>query len=136
MMPDIGLLPTPQPYSGHDLIVVANGSGLAIHHTGSSSLSSASRTLRLSNILHVPSLSKSLLSASLFIRDNNVFFEFHPFFFVVKDLRSGMEVLCGPLLMASTVFHCCPLCHPYLHLLLLIVKHLPSPAPRLLGMLN
>jgi hypothetical protein len=49
----------------------------------------------LKNILHVPRISQNLLSVHQFAKDNNVFFEFHPSFFYVKDLFSGAILLSG-----------------------------------------
>jgi histone deacetylase 1/2 len=40
----------------------------------------------LSNVLHVPHITKPLLSVRKFCRDNHVYFEFHAFMFYVKDL--------------------------------------------------
>ena len=37
-----------------------------------------------------------IYSVSQFTRDNNVYFEFHPSFFVVKDMQSGKKLLRGP----------------------------------------
>jgi hypothetical protein len=39
----------------------------------------------LKNIFHVPSAHKSLASVHHFTSDNNVFLEFHPNFFLIKD---------------------------------------------------
>ena len=40
----------------------------------------------LSNVLHVPHITKPLLSVQKFCRDNHVYFEFHASMFYVKDL--------------------------------------------------
>ena len=40
-------------------------------------------------MLHVPQIQKNLLSVSKFTTDNNVYFEFHPSYFCVKDPMSG-----------------------------------------------
>jgi histone deacetylase 1/2 len=62
---------------------VANGAGLSIVHIGHSSLVGSS--IHLKNILHVPRLSKHLLSITRLCWDNDVFVEFHHHFFCVKD---------------------------------------------------
>jgi hypothetical protein len=46
----------------------------------------------LHNLLHVPSITKNLISVSKFARDNHVFFEFHPNFCLVKS-QANIEVL-------------------------------------------
>ena len=40
-------------------------------------------------------LKKNLMSVSKFTSDNNVYFEFHPSFFCVKDPMSGATLLKG-----------------------------------------
>ena len=70
---------------GNDRIQVANGAGLEITHSGNSTLSSASKSFVLNQILLVPEITKNLLSVHRFCRDNNVFFEFHASYFLLKD---------------------------------------------------
>ena len=82
-------------YQGPDTIKVGDGTGLRILHTGSSSIQTPHKSLLLNKILHVPSITQNLLTISQFTRDNNVYFEFHPSFFVVKDIQSGKELLHG-----------------------------------------
>jgi histone deacetylase 1/2 len=41
--------------------------------------------LKLNDLLHVPNISKNLLSVNKFAQDNNVVFEFHPHFCYVKS---------------------------------------------------
>lgn len=53
-------------------------------------------TLLLKNLLHVPHLTKNLLSVHQFCADNQVFCEFHSSFFCVKDVRTGKVLLSGP----------------------------------------
>ena len=82
-----------EPYQGKDHVHTANGEGMCITHVGQSILPTSSpRPLHLKNILHVPSVTRNLLSVRRFAQDNNVFFEFHPWYFFVKD-RDTREVL-------------------------------------------
>jgi hypothetical protein len=65
---------------------VANGAGLEIIHSGTSTFSSPSKSFMLKQILYVPEIQKkNLLFVHHFCLDNNVFFEFHASFFLVKD---------------------------------------------------
>ncbi|PHT36366.1 hypothetical protein CQW23_24066 [Capsicum baccatum] len=84
--PDISGFTHVEEYKGPDQLHIGNGQGLPIQNTGSFSFSDFSnRKLSLNNILHVPSITKCLLSVQRFARDNNAFFEFHPDYFLVKD---------------------------------------------------
>lgn len=74
-----------EDYGSQDHIQVANGAGLKIVQSGTSTLSSPSKSFVLNQILLVPDIQKNLLSVQRFCLDNNVFFEFHASFFLVKD---------------------------------------------------
>ncbi|KAL5577266.1 hypothetical protein UlMin_018965 [Ulmus minor] len=84
---DIQNLSCGTDYNGTQKIHMGNGKGLSIKHIGKTTIPSSfySHCLSLNNILHVPSITKNLLSVSKFCLDNKVFFEFHPFFCFVKD---------------------------------------------------
>ena len=83
----------PAFYQGSDQLQNGNGSGLTIHSTGSSSLTSRSHPLKLSNILLVPEIRKKLLSVYRLTNDNSVFVEFHVNYCVVKDEGTGRSLL-------------------------------------------
>ena len=70
---------TKADYKGKDKLTVGNGSKLTISHIGSSVISHCHtrKPLYLNNILHVPNITKNLLSISQFTHDNNVVIEFH-----------------------------------------------------------
>lgn len=67
------------PHDDSDWVQVGNGLGLSILHTGHSNLYSHSfnKSFVLRNLLHVPGLTKILISVSQFAKQNRVFFEFH-----------------------------------------------------------
>lgn len=94
--PDLTALSRAHTYTGTVTLQVGNGNGLGIAHIGSSSLNIPNSTFQLNNILHVPSLTKLLLSVNKFTTDNNVYFEFHPNVFRVTDHESGKILLSGP----------------------------------------
>jgi hypothetical protein len=75
-----------EAYDGTDEIQVSNGTRLAIQNTGISKLSP---NFILRSVLHVPQITKNLLSIQKFTSDNNVYVEFHPSFFFVNDRTSG-----------------------------------------------
>ncbi|PON37927.1 hypothetical protein PanWU01x14_316440, partial [Parasponia andersonii] len=73
-------LMTSEENIGHDRVFVGNRIGLNIKHIGYSSFPSkfSSKLLSLNHLLHVPDITKNLLSVSKFARDSAVYFEFHP----------------------------------------------------------
>ena len=67
---------------------VGDGNTLAISHVGSSyipSSSSHSQSLALHNILHIPKITKNLISVSQFTKDNNMVAEFFSDGCLIKD---------------------------------------------------
>jgi histone deacetylase 1/2 len=81
-----------EQYHGKDTIQTANGAGMCITHIGQSIIPTSSKPLDHKNIHHVPSVTHNLLSAKRLTLDNNIFFEFHPWYFLIKD-RDTSEVL-------------------------------------------
>jgi hypothetical protein len=70
-------------YNGSDQIYAANGTGMHIKHIGHSVIRTPGHDLFLNNIMHVPKSSKNLASVHC-IASNNVFFELHPDFFLLR----------------------------------------------------
>jgi histone deacetylase 1/2 len=83
-------------YNGTEQIHTANGAGMQIIHVGHSTIHTLSRSLNLKNILHVPSSTKNLLYVHRLTTDNNVFVEFHPDLFCIKDQETKNILLRGP----------------------------------------
>ena len=83
------------PYTRSDDIIIGDGSGLSITHTGSSSLQTNHNTFQLNNVLCVPAMKKNLISISQFCTSNNVSIEFLPTSFLVKDIHTGATLLKG-----------------------------------------
>ena len=75
---------------------MGNGAGLKIVQSGTSNLFSSSKSFVLNQILFVLDIQKNLLSIQCFCLNNNVFFEFHASFFLVKDYL-GNHLHRGPL---------------------------------------
>jgi hypothetical protein len=74
-----------EKYGGSDQVHTISGSGMPISHIGQGTTHSHDRDLILKDILHVPNTSKNLVSVHKFTYDNNAFFEFHPWYFLLKD---------------------------------------------------
>ena len=80
-------------YDGTDEVVIGDSSGLHVSHVGSLVLKSPTRTFHLNDTLCVPNILKNLISVHHFTSQNNVFVEFHPLFFLVKDKITGAVLL-------------------------------------------
>ncbi|CAA7058393.1 unnamed protein product [Microthlaspi erraticum] len=95
MTSDLHNMSHQQPYTGNDAVLIGDGSGLSISHTGSISLPSSSRSLLLNHVLCVPHIRKNLISVYRLCNANKVSVEFFPAHFQVKDLNSGIPLLQG-----------------------------------------
>uniref|UniRef100_A0A803PMV3 Retrovirus-related Pol polyprotein from transposon TNT 1-94-like beta-barrel domain-containing protein n=1 Tax=Cannabis sativa TaxID=3483 RepID=A0A803PMV3_CANSA len=86
-------------YKGKAKVVVGNGSNLSINKIGCSSIPTKfpHKSLLLKDILHVPSLTKNLLSISQFTKHNNVTIEFDDVCCLVKDKNTKQALLRGTL---------------------------------------
>jgi hypothetical protein len=67
---------------------------MSIHHVGHSLLHTPVCSLQLHNILLALQANKYLLFVHWFTCDNHVFFEFHPFHFLVKDSTMRIPLPC------------------------------------------
>jgi histone deacetylase 1/2 len=94
-------------YHGKDHVQTANGTGMRITHIGQSIIPTSSHPLYLKNILHVPYVTRNLLSVKRFTSDNNVFFEFHPWYFLLRIRIRGRIFLEGNVVEAYTILMFC-----------------------------
>ncbi|KAJ9556983.1 hypothetical protein OSB04_011597 [Centaurea solstitialis] len=94
--PDLSSIVNSEAYFSNNSLLVGDGSSIPIFHIGSSKLYSPNKTFNLSNILNVPELKQNLLSVQKFCVDNDVLFEFHSSYFVVKDESTRTILLMGP----------------------------------------
>lgn len=92
---DLDCLAIRERYNGGEQVHVGNGAGLRILHIGHSSITTSMRPLALRNILHVPQIAKHLLSVHKFSLDNDVYFEYHPWHFSIKDRQTKKSLLNG-----------------------------------------
>ena len=77
---DLANLSLHAPYNGGEEVQIGNRMGLEIANTGSTLLPSKTRTLHLTDVLHVPTIARNLLSVNKLCTDNNVSVEFLPSF--------------------------------------------------------
>jgi hypothetical protein len=66
-----------------------------ISHVGEGAIYTRSQNLKLKQILHVPQDTKNLVSVHRFVVDNNIFLEYHPYFFLIKDRATRKLLLKG-----------------------------------------
>lgn len=79
---------------------IGNGACMVISHTGSNIVlctTSNNQKCLLKDMMHIPLISKNLLSKSIFVHDNDVFFKFHASICFVKDLKTKEILLQGTL---------------------------------------
>ena len=93
--PNIATLTDYASYLGNDHLHVGDDKGLAISYIGHSTLHSPKCIFKLSNVLHVPHITKPLLFIDKFYHDNNVYFEFHVSVFYIKDIITKKVLLSG-----------------------------------------
>ncbi|XP_020962662.1 uncharacterized protein LOC110264789 [Arachis ipaensis] len=79
-------LATGSDYEGIEKVYGETGHGMKIEHIGSSFMHAflSNRPFTLRNLLHVPTISKNLVSIAKFALDNCVFFEFWHYFCNIK----------------------------------------------------
>jgi hypothetical protein len=82
-------------YTGGEKVHTANGEGMEITHTEKSFIHTPTHTLELSNILRALRATKNLMFIHRFALDNNVFFEIHLWFFLIKDRHKRSTLLKG-----------------------------------------
>ena len=95
-----------------DYVFISDGSGLPILISDSSTLHTFSHPLHIKNILCALKIFKNLLSVSKFMRDNTCYFEFHPNYFIVKDLHTNQELLWGSIKDGLYCFYPSSRCSP------------------------
>lgn len=83
------------PYDNTEELTIGDGSSLPIHNTGSFTLHTSSHKFHFNNVLHVPNISRNILSISQFCKDNHMSIEFLPSSFCVKDLSTSQVLLQG-----------------------------------------
>jgi hypothetical protein len=74
-------------------VLIGDGSGLKITHSGSLTLPFPKHTFQIQDTLCVPTINQNLISVHHFTKHNNVFLEFHPSCFFVKDQRTRETLL-------------------------------------------
>ena len=92
---DIANLAAHSEYQGPDRVRMGNGTGLPIRATGASLLCSPISSFVLKNLLHVPNITKNLLSVSQFTADNKILLEFHPVYCRDNLRMACMSSPCG-----------------------------------------
>jgi hypothetical protein len=90
-----------EKYKGNDQIHDANGASMRISHIGHSIVNSPHCRLMLRNVLHVPKAYKNLVSVSRLTKDNHVYLEIHPYFFLLRTRFRRKFCLVGTVIVGS-----------------------------------
>ena len=90
MTTDSNNLDVSNHYSSTCNVVVGNGQTLDISSVGRTSFPSHKpfKSLHLTNVLHVPQITKNLISVDKFTQDNDVILEFDSHYYFVKNKKS------------------------------------------------
>lgn len=83
------------PYTGDSSLLIGNGVSTKILSIENTILPIQRKLLHLPNVLCVLSIQKNLLFVSKFATDNNVFFEFHHSYCVIKDIQTHEILMRG-----------------------------------------
>lgn len=92
---DLSYLALHSPYQGNETIVLGDGSGHPITHTGSTSLPLRFRSILLNNVLYAPNIEKNLMSVRQTCADNGDSITFDSWSYQVKDLATGALLKTG-----------------------------------------
>jgi hypothetical protein len=79
-----------------------------IQQIGKSIIHTPYRDLELNHVLHVPQCSKNLASVHRIASDNNMFFELHPNFFLLRIGSRGKLLFKEGLMEVFTLYHAAP----------------------------
>ena len=78
---DLATLALHEQYIASDGVLIGDGIGLSIANISSFTLTSLSTSLLFANVLHVPAMSKNLISVSALCADNPINVLFFYYFF-------------------------------------------------------
>lgn len=92
---DLANLTVKSEYTGNEMITVGSGQQLPIHYIGSTNIKGNARNLVSKSLMHVPMISKNLISISRLTMDNSGIVEFYDSFCIVKDKETGKVLLEG-----------------------------------------
>ena len=95
MFSDPSLLQQAHSYQGTEKVIVGDGTKIPITHKGTSTLQTPEFSFNLPNVLCVPNIKKNLLSVAKFTNDNQCFFEFFPWGYAIKEIKTGRTLLEG-----------------------------------------
>lgn len=90
---DLNSLQAALPYDGNEVVKVGNGESLSIAHIGHCTLHTSHQPILLNNVLHVPAITKNLISISKLLQDNDLIIEFTNSQCLVKDPKTSHLLL-------------------------------------------
>ena len=95
MTTDLATLALHEPYTTSNNVIIGDGTSLSIANIGSFTLTSLPTPLLFTNVLHVPAMSKNVISVSTIYADNLINVLFFYSFFQVDDRHMGVTLVHG-----------------------------------------
>ena len=95
MTTNLATLALHEPYTAFDSVIIGNGIGLSIANIGSFTLTSLLTPLLFTNVLHVPAMSKNLISVSTVCVDKPINVLVFDSFFQVQDCHMWVTLVHG-----------------------------------------
>lgn len=88
MTNDSSCLSKAKAYKGNDQVMVGDGKFFPIEQAADAILDIKNAQVHLHDVLYVPSIKENLISITHFTKDNSVSFEFFPWGYHIKDLKT------------------------------------------------
>ena len=95
MIADLTALTLHESNTASDSVIIGDGTFLSIANIGSFTLPSLLTPLLFTNVLHVPAMSRNLISISALCANNPVNVLFFYSFFQVQDHHTGVTLVRG-----------------------------------------
>ena len=91
---DLASLALHKLYTASNSVIISDGTSLSIANIGSFTVTSLPTPFLFSNVLHVPAMSKNLISVSALYVNKPINVIFFDSFFQVQDRHMGVSLVC------------------------------------------
>jgi hypothetical protein len=80
-------------YEGFNVLYIENGVGMKLHHIGLFTFTVSNFTFHFTNVLHIPTFTRNLLSITKLLSDNTLLIEFSSSSCLIKDRATMIPLL-------------------------------------------